>query len=1617
MAESATSPLFALNTLLAQVNQAIAAADDEAALLHTLCDLAVRHGRLALAFIARPDDDGRFVFLAAAGRVAYLDGLFISSRDDVPEGQGSTGRAWRENRAYFNTSFVHTAFLAPWRERALAHGVTASAALPIVRGGRVWGVFTVYRDDDALFDPPLQALLQELALDIGRGLDRVHDVQQLRLLRAALQALDDGVLVSDAQGRMLYANPGFSRITGYSPQDILGRDCSLLQSPDTDARAVAQIARAVASGQPYSGEILNRRKDGSTFWNLLRIDPVRNADGVLTAFVGVQRDVTAQREDRLLTRALLDNAAVGIMVVRDCRVVQCNARMGSLLGNAPQAMLGQTVRAMLRDDAAYARVERGCAQLRQDGTVALHGVPLAHRSGRTLLCDLFGVQLDGGQAAVWTVEDVTERALQAQQLARLAAIARVQAQVHASAAQADGAQQLHDRVCAALVAELQAPLAWVGQWPVDAASGSAMPVALLAAAGDTAALHAALAPGAPQEPAADLLDAVARVAHTRQPVFGSAQAPCVAALPVGDGNPAQLVLSLSLCLPGEHCAVASAFDAPTQQALRGVADSVSQGLQLIAQRESMRRLQRIHQALAAEADVLLQGRSAQDMLDRTCARLSEGAQFEAVWIVRPDEQGVLRVLARAGRGFERVDLSQIRADDATAIAAKAWRAQDTVVHQNNIAQQRGRPWAQALAEAGWVSALAVPLRRGGQQFAVMVFAAGRDVFDAQTVTACERVASLLGHGLDEFDLKERLVALQAQEAVAARTDRLTGLPNRLALEQHLPLALARAQRHDSLVAVGMIDLDDFKPVNDRYGHIVGDQLLRTLAQTLRAALRSADFVARLGGDEFVLVLEDLSARRYRQELGALCDRLAAAVDRDVDLGQGRIARVGMTLGLALYPLDAKEPDALLRLADAAMYQAKTRKTSRAQWWRLWREETADVGQAEAPFDPFGDEAQALLQALQPALQIVGDDFAAGFYALLQREAELQAIFASLSPQEFDALKATQAQHLRFLLDPQTSAQQITARARRLGQVHALIGVSSAALAQAMSYYGELLRAQLNELPLGQQARYRTLHAAQTRLQLDGQAQLDAMQTVSDAYHAMLSLPLPRHGRWIDLAQTELEHLGTLPGLPAALLFRPDASGTLALEAGAGTAAARITQVLRERNLYPSILPTADGRRGPMATAWISGQRQVVDAYLLDARLAPWHALARELGVRSAVALPVKRQEMVEAIVFLLGAHPHQFSAGTLQVWLDAVQSRWDQLAAMAAQPPLQVDAGRIAQLRTLLYENGLRMWMQPVVDLRTGQVVRVEALARLQDTQGQLLGPGVFLPVFSDTDLDVLFRKGLDMSLRELHRWRETGLDIALSINIAPSTLVHPDCPQWVERALRDTDTAPTLLTVELLESQTTDGAQADEAIDRLSALGVRLAMDDLGSGYSSLNRLAALPFDAIKIDQDLVKDVGRNPLQGIALMRTVLQIGLDLECDVIAEGLENDDLIEAAMLLGCGLGQGYGLSPPMPPDDLLPWIRARTPLPLPSGAELHSWLGATTYAWRLAHDTELQRNRGNLEHCPLTRFFAARGVSDASVLHWHAQWHRSAFDKERHTAAKLLMQWMAEQTLRQQGG
>ncbi len=169
-------------------------------------------------------------------------------------------------------------------------------------------------------------------------------------------------------------------------------------------------------------------------------------------------------------------------------------------------------------------------------------------------------------------------------------------------------------------------------------------------------------------------------------------------------------------------------------------------------------------------------------------------------------------------------------------------------------------------------------------------------------------------------LDDRARALQAADQAMrlALYDALTGLPNRKLMQERLALALVKARRDHGMVALLFIDLDKFKPVNDEYGHAIGDLLLKEVAVRLQHCMRASDTVARIGGDEFVALLEEVDGR---QGAGIAADKILHALTQPFEVAGHRL-EIAASIGVALYPEHAEEQNALLKCADMAMYAAK-----------------------------------------------------------------------------------------------------------------------------------------------------------------------------------------------------------------------------------------------------------------------------------------------------------------------------------------------------------------------------------------------------------------------------------------------------------------------------------------------------------------------------------------------------------------------------------------------------------------------------------------------------------------------------------------------------------------------
>jgi diguanylate cyclase (GGDEF)-like protein len=158
----------------------------------------------------------------------------------------------------------------------------------------------------------------------------------------------------------------------------------------------------------------------------------------------------------------------------------------------------------------------------------------------------------------------------------------------------------------------------------------------------------------------------------------------------------------------------------------------------------------------------------------------------------------------------------------------------------------------------------------------------------------------------------------------ANHDALTGLPNRMLLMDRMEQLLARMQRQGKRLAVMFLDLDDFKQINDSYGHEVGDQLLKLVADRLRTSIRQEDTVARMSGDEFIILIEGVESL---DALEAVSEKIQEKLSDGFQVNSLSLS-VRTSTGIATFPEDGDNPDALIKQADMRMYadkQARSKK--------------------------------------------------------------------------------------------------------------------------------------------------------------------------------------------------------------------------------------------------------------------------------------------------------------------------------------------------------------------------------------------------------------------------------------------------------------------------------------------------------------------------------------------------------------------------------------------------------------------------------------------------------------------------------------------------------------------
>jgi len=244
-------------------------------------------------------------------------------------------------------------------------------------------------------------------------------------------------------------------------------------------------------------------------------------------------------------------------------------------------------------------------------------------------------------------------------------------------------------------------------------------------------------------------------------------------------------------------------------------------------------------------------------------------------------------------------------------------------------------------------------------------------------------------------------------------------------------------------------------------------------------------------------------------------------------------------------------------------------------------------------------------------------------------------------------------------------------------------------------------------------------------------------------------------------------------------------------------------------------------------------------------------------------------------------------------------------------------------LRAGITRGELTLYAQPQVRLSDGAVTGVEILVRWNHPRLGLLLPASFIPLAEQTGLDgPMTAWVLNAAIEALTGWCTAGIVLNVSVNVSASALCDGRLCELTEELLTLHGLPGERLVIEVTESSLlTNTTRAAEILHGLSALGVRVSIDDFGTGFSSLSHLRRLPVDEIKVDISFVRTMLQDA-DDAAIVRSVIGLAKDLGLDCVAEGVEDEHVYAELRRLGCDMAQGYYMAPPMPVDEIASWLR-----------------------------------------------------------------------------------------------
>lgn len=427
--------------LLTEVNKTIAGASDEPALLEHVCELAIDKTEAKLACLMKPDNYGWFQVIAASGATDYLKEIKVTTSEALPEGRGIMAEAWRKGIPVDVASITRHKKMEPWRKAASRYGFAASISFPVMRGNKVWAVFTVYYGEDDLFDDALRGIVSELSKDISFGLDLIdknnsrHDIDALNT--ALLQNLTVGIVVmrfperfiesSNERVLAIFRAPDSKKFMERSPMDFYFDEYTFNQVTD-------MMQEIYEKGNSRSPNVAYKRFDGKEVIIDLSGQIIRDSADGFTRIVWTLIDVTERYvQERSIEKLnaehqnLLLNTKAGIHMVSypELSFVEANPAFLDIIGYSDEKeILGCSSNIIYGDESEGSRMAELSGEVIKRGFGSIRDLAIRRKDGNLIYVDISGQRFDDPfqwrPRIIWTSFDVTERHNLAEELEKQA---------------------------------------------------------------------------------------------------------------------------------------------------------------------------------------------------------------------------------------------------------------------------------------------------------------------------------------------------------------------------------------------------------------------------------------------------------------------------------------------------------------------------------------------------------------------------------------------------------------------------------------------------------------------------------------------------------------------------------------------------------------------------------------------------------------------------------------------------------------------------------------------------------------------------------------------------------------------------------------------------------------------------------------------------------------------------------------------------------------------------------------------------------------------------------------------------------------------------------------------